>query len=106
MLLKSSLLALSVSLMGCGTSAPQMKPIPRCGLIVVEEVAPYFNCQFYDGEDAIGEEWKVQIADLLKKDTQGKPLHPEQYVCTTDEGYADAENFVNKLSRWIVKHCK
>ena len=109
MRLMISLIALAViaSQLGCASSAPKLRPLPRCGLVANPGgSAPYLRCAMYDGQKDVSEVWRVPIADLPKVDRDGNRLHPERYICTTDQGYADAEDYARKLKRWTDQHCK
>lgn len=80
---------------GCGTTAPKPPVVPYCPIVAIEGDQAYLYCSWSDGS---GSKWRVPIDTLF--------LKKEKYICTTDQGYADAYKYGQELNRWVGKHCK
>jgi hypothetical protein len=76
-------------------SAPKPHPIPECDIVAVEGGIPYLYCHMTDKP---ADKWRVKIDSTFW-------AKPEKYVCTTDQGYAQAYKDGQALSRWMEKNC-
>jgi hypothetical protein len=87
------MIVLLLSVTGCLSSQPAAPRVTQCTLIAVSGGSPYLYCTLPDGSKS-----RVPISSL--------PSRPERYLCTDDNGYADAVNYQRAMSRWVDTHCR
>lgn len=84
------------SIVGCQhPSAPKPPAVPYCPIIAVEGGTPYLKCYMTNKPEDV---WRVRIDKEFWKREQ-------KTICTTDQGYADAYAYGQRLNRWIDKNC-
>lgn len=95
LLIISAILLSSCAGLQLPKGAPKPPPFPDCDIIAVENDDPYLKCKWSTGGDV----WRIPIDQNLWK-------RQEKYMCTTDQGYADLQNYGKSLKRWADNHCK